>query len=83
MSPYYEKIKSILVGLKVAEDTIRPEADLINDLGLSSVDVVDLIFSIEAAYDLKIPEEEIHNLLTIKDLEAYIKNNVSLYHREH
>ncbi|BDC97758.1 acyl carrier protein [Persicobacter psychrovividus] len=83
MSPYFEKIKSILIGLKVPEETIHLDADLIDDLGLSSVDVVDLIFSIESAYDLKVPEEEIHNLLTIRDIEEYIKNNVSLYHREH
>ena len=83
MDSYFKKIKLLLIKLGVKEELIKSEADLVNDLGLSSVDLVDLAFSIESTYDIKIPEGEISKLITVNHIIEYIKNNVSPFLREH
>ena len=83
MDSYFKKIKSQLIKLGVKEDLIRKESDLVNDLGLSSVDLVDLAYTVESNYDIKIPEGEIGNLKTVNLLIEYIKSNVSPFLREH
>ncbi|BDD07641.1 hypothetical protein FUAX_00730 [Fulvitalea axinellae] len=83
MNSYYNRIKAFLVSLGVEEKLITPQADIINDLGLSSVDIVDLIFSIESAYDIKIPENSIGQMRTVGALIEHIKINVSPFLMEH
>ena len=38
---------------------VRPDSSLIDDLGAESIDFLDIVFRLEGAFDLKIPEEEI------------------------
>ena len=55
-----EKIKVILAEqFDVEEDSIKPETDLQDDLGADSLDVVDLLMSIEDEFEIEIPDEEI------------------------
>ena len=70
-----EKIKVILAGqFDVEEDSIKPETDLQDDLGADSLDVVDLLMSIEDEYEIEIPDEEIENIRTVADLVNYIES---------
>ena len=51
-----EKIKAILSGqFDVEEDSITPETNLADDLGADSLDVVDLLMSIEDEFEVEIP----------------------------
>ena len=62
-----EKIKVILAGqFDVEEDSIKPETDLQDDLGADSLDVVDLLMSIEDEFEIEIPDEEIENYIESK-----------------
>ncbi|WP_405341299.1 acyl carrier protein [Ruminococcus sp.] len=71
-----EKIKVILAGqFDVEEDSIKPETDLQDDLGADSLDVVDLLMSIEDEFEIEIPDEEIENIRTVADLVNYIESN--------
>ena len=53
--------------------------NLIEDLGLDSLDVISLLFEAEKRFDIKIPEEDIseHDLLNIDKFVAYIKNKMA------
>jgi acyl carrier protein len=68
----FEALKSILVEeLKRSPDQLRPEATLA-DLGIDSLDFVDLIFKIEDRFGLKIKEDVPRSLVTLGDVAAYI-----------
>ena len=61
-----EKVKSILSEqFDVEEDTITADTDLQEDLGADSLDVVDLVMSIEDEFGVEIPDEEVENIKTV------------------
>ena len=72
-----EKLKSILSEqFDVEEDTITCESSIAGDLGADSLDVVDLLMSIEDEFEIEIPDEEIDNIKTVGELVKYIEENV-------
>lgn len=72
----FEKIRAILCQqLDVEEEKITMESSITDDLGADSLDVVDLLMSIEDEFDIEIPDEEIENVKTVGDLVGYIENN--------
>lgn len=73
----FDKIKDIIVEqLDVEEDAVTMEASITDDLGADSLDVVDLVMSIEESFDVEIPDEEVENIKTVGDIVKYIKNKV-------
>ncbi len=74
----FEKIRDIIVDqLDAAADDVTAEASIIDDLGADSLDVVDLISSVEDEFDVEIPDEEVENIKTVGDIVAFIENAVS------
>lgn len=72
-----EKVKVILAEqFDVEEDSLQNDTDLQDDLGADSLDVVDLLMSIEDEFEIEIPDEEIENIRTVGDLVNYIENNM-------
>lgn len=72
----YEKFKQILAEQLDADvESITPETDIADDLGADSLDVVEVLMSIEDEFKVEIPDEEIENIKTIGELAAYIENN--------
>ena len=73
----FDKIKDIIVEqLDVEEDAVTMEASITEDLGADSLDVVDLVMSIEESFDVEIPDEEVENIKTVGDIVKYIANKV-------
>jgi len=71
-----EKVKSILSNqFDVEEDSITPETTLADDLGADSLDVVDLLMSIEDEFEVEIPDEEVENIKTVGALVEYIESH--------
>ncbi len=71
-----EKVKAILAEqFDVEEDKITAETDLQEDLGADSLDVVDLLMSIEDEFNVEVPDEEIENIKTVGALVSYIEAN--------
>ena len=71
-----EKVKAILAEqFDVEEDTITMETSVSEDLGADSLDVVDLLMSIEDEFEIEIPDTEIENMKTVGDLVKYIEAN--------
>lgn len=73
----FEKVKAILSEqFDVEEDTITPETSIADDLGADSLDVVDLLMSIEDEFEFEVPDEEIDSIKTVGELVKYIEDNV-------
>ncbi len=72
----FEKVKVILAEqFDVEEDEITLETNLEEDLSADSLDVVDLLMSIEDEFEIEIPDEEIDNIRTVAELVSYIESN--------
>ncbi len=72
----FEKLKEIIADqLEVEEDAITMEAELVDDLGADSLDLVDLVMSIEDEFDVEVPDEAIENIKTIGDAVRFIEAN--------
>jgi len=73
----FEKIKNILAEqLDADEEEMTMDTNIQKDLGADSLDVVELLMSIEDEFEVEIPDEEIENIKTIGDLTDYIQNNM-------
>ena len=71
-----EKVKAILAEqFDVEQDKITVDTDLQEDLGADSLDVVDLLMSIEDEFEVEVPDEEIENIKTVGALVNYIEAN--------
>jgi len=69
----FETIRSILASqLDIDEDQITRETDIIDDLGADSLDLAELMTMLEEEYGFVVTEEEVHNLRTVGDVEAYV-----------
>ena len=72
----FEKVKSIVADqLDVEEEKVTAEASITEDLGADSLDVVDLVMSIEEEIDIEIPDEAVENIKTVGDIVSYIESN--------
>lgn len=71
----FEKIRAILAEqLDVEEDEITMESNIAEDLGADSLDVVDLIMSIEDEFEIEVPDDQVENIKTVGDVVNYIEN---------
>lgn len=72
----FEKLKDLVadqLGVDAAE--VTAEANIQDDLGADSLDVVDLITTIEDEFDLSIPDEAVEEIKTVGDIVNYIEKN--------
>ncbi len=65
-------IQVLATLLHFNEKAIRPELLLVDDLGMDSFAAVEMLFQIEDQYGLEIPDEEMVNFKTVKDVVDYI-----------
>ncbi len=72
----FEKVKDILVDqLDVEEEKVTMEASVTDDLGADSLDLVDLVMSLEEEFDVEIPDDQVENIKTVGDIVKYIEDN--------
>ncbi len=72
----FEKVRDILVEqLDVEEEKVTMEASISDDLGADSLDVVDLVMSLEEEFDVEIPDDQVENIKTVGDIVRYIEDN--------
>lgn len=71
----FEKVRGILVDqLDVDEDAVTMESSIADDLGADSLDIVDMVMSLEEEFDMEIPDEEIETMKTVGDIVHYIES---------
>lgn len=74
----FETIKKILgEQLEINPDIITMETDIADELGADSLDVVDLLMSIEDEFDVEIPDEKIEGLRTVGSVVEYIQEHMN------
>lgn len=72
----FERIRQILCDqLDLEEEKVTMESDIVEDLEADSLDVVDLVMSIEDEYGLEVPDDQIENFRTVGDVVRYIEEN--------
>ncbi len=72
----FEKIKAILAEqLDADPEKMTMDTKIAEDLGADSIDVVELLMSIEDEFDVEIPDEAIENVKTIGDVVNYIQDH--------
>ena len=80
MATIFERIKAIVVEqLGVEEAEVVPTASFVEDLGADSLDLVELIMSLEDEFSnpsrkVEIPDEEAEKIITIQDAIDYLKD---------
>jgi acyl carrier protein len=74
----HKKIVDIIANqLGVDKEMVTPEANVVDDLGADSLDVVELVMALEEAFDLEIPDEEAEKIRTVKDILDYLGKSLS------
>lgn len=72
------KINQLLIEeIEIDEDQIRREADLKQDLGIDSLDFVDLFVIIENNFGFKMKAEEMADIKTLQDFYTYVIKRVN------
>lgn len=73
----FEKIKEILVDeLSVNADDITMSAELVNDLGINSLELADLVMLCEERFDIVIEDDDAQNFVTVGDVVDFLSSKV-------
>ena len=64
--------------LGVDSSEMKPEANILEDLGADSLDVVEMVMALEDAFDIEIADEDAESMRTVGDVEAYLSKRLSL-----
>lgn len=67
--------KIIAENLNIDQGMIKDESNFVNDLGADSLNIVEVIMSIEEEFDIEIPDEDAETLHTVGELRQYIEDN--------
>ncbi|MBE5744229.1 MAG: acyl carrier protein [Clostridiales bacterium] len=71
----FEKVKEMLVDkLGISEDKVTLESEIIKDLGADSLDLVEMILSLEENFGVTISDEQTESIKTVKDIVDIIDN---------
>ena len=71
---YFENVKAALAKqFEIDPETITPDTNLLDDLGADSLDVVELIMSIEDAFGITISDEDAAQLYTVGRIVEYLE----------
>ena len=76
MSATAEKVRTILAAqLDIDAEKITDTTNIAEDLGADSLDVVELMMSVEEEFEITIDEEAVKTFKTIRDVASYIDDN--------
>ena len=71
-----EKVTEIIANqLSVSADKIKGETNIAEELGADSLDLVEILMSLEDEFGISIPDEAIPNIKSINDIVDFIQNN--------
>lgn len=73
-----EKLKELLSAqFDVDAETIAAETDIVDDLGADSLDLVDMLMTLEDEFNIgEVPDEMIEKIRTVGQLVTYIEENM-------
>ena len=72
-----DKIKDVLSKqLRISIEEIDSDASIMEDLGADSLDVVEMLMTLEDQFNTTIPDEDVPSLKTVRDIAEYLENNM-------
>ncbi|CVI73856.1 MAG TPA: acyl carrier protein [Candidatus Anaerobutyricum stercoris] len=72
----FEKIRDLIVEeVGVDEEQVTMDASFKNDLNIDSLDLFEMVMTLEEEFDVEIPSEDLENIDTVGDLINYIENH--------
>lgn len=74
----FQAIKEHLEGRGLATEKIVPEADLLRDLDLDSLDTMELTLGMEERFGIEIPDTELEGLVTVQDAVTMIERKMAV-----
>jgi len=71
----FDKVVEILEEYVESGAEITMDSALVDDLGISSLDVINIISAFEDEYEIEIPDRVIPTLRTVRDIVEYLEEN--------
>lgn len=72
----FEKIRDLIVEeVGVDEEQVTMDASFKNDLNIDSLDLFEMVMTLEEEFDVEIPSEDLENIDTVGDLIRYIESH--------
>lgn len=68
-----------IVAKQLGVDTVDlvPEANIQDDLGADSLDVVEMVMALEEAFDIEVPDDHVEGMRTVADVEQYVSKRLA------
>lgn len=77
MSEVFGFVRNLLVdNMQVDENKVTMEANIIEDLGADSLDIMDIVNDIEKQYDITIPQDMYEKLRTVGDVVNFVEEKL-------
>ncbi len=72
-----EKVKNLLAKqLRLDVSTIEDDANILDDLGADSLEVVEMLMTLESEFGIIVPDEDVMELKTVRAVAEYIESHV-------
>ncbi len=73
----FETIQAVIAEqLEIDVSQVTPEAKLVKDLGVDSLDIVELIMALEERFGIEIPDEQAEKIVNVGDVMRYIEKQL-------
>ncbi|OGX19910.1 MAG: acyl carrier protein [Omnitrophica WOR_2 bacterium RBG_13_44_8] len=73
----YEKVKKMISEtLGVDEKEVKPEAKLVDELGVDSIGMLDLLLKFEDEFNISIPDQDAEKITRVQDIIDYLKTKI-------
>lgn len=73
----FDKVKAILIDqLDADEAAVTMEASIQDDLGADSLDIADIVMSIEEEFEIEVPDDKLQDIKLVSDIVKHIEANV-------
>lgn len=77
MSKVFDFVKTLLVeNMQIDESKINMDANIIEDLGADSLDIMDIVNDIEKEFNVTIPQDQYENLRTVGDVVNFVQDKL-------
>ncbi|MBR4799495.1 MAG: acyl carrier protein [Clostridia bacterium] len=70
-----ERVKEVIAKqLRMSPDDIADDASVLEDLGADSLDIVEMLMTLEDEMNITIPDDDVAGLRTVNDIADYLEN---------
>ncbi|MFR1710074.1 MAG: acyl carrier protein [Clostridium sp.] len=73
-----ERVKNVIAKeLDMEVGKLNINASFADDLGIDSLEIFEIVMSLEEEFDIEIPNEDIENIKNVQDISSYIESKVN------